>query len=76
MKKYRFCSLTAADVGENRHPETVIRELAPDARNLEPESVLDAWFFDAAPIYDPPKFITEFLPSAPVDQALDAERNT
>lgn len=45
----KFCMYTAHDVREQRHPQVAILAAYPDATNLCPESIADAWFFRATP---------------------------
>jgi hypothetical protein len=54
---YRFDMITAHQRGESRHPEVVIRELAPDATDFEPVPVADCWVFRASAIQNPPEWI-------------------
>lgn len=46
---YRYCMRTAADHGEIRHPQLVIREHFPEATDFEPVSIADCWMFNAEP---------------------------
>lgn len=50
MTRYRYCMHTAQDMGEGRHPETVILEFFPGATDLEPVSVADCWLFESGDI--------------------------
>lgn len=55
--KYRYCMNSATDAGETRHPQIVIRELAPDATELEPVPIADCWLFVANEIKNCPGFV-------------------
>jgi hypothetical protein len=59
QRLYRFEMWSAFDAGEKRHPERVIREVAPDATNLMPVTIADCWMFRAKEIKNPPPFIVE-----------------
>ena len=52
MARYRFDMIGAQLAGERRHPQTVILEWFPDAAELEPAPIADAWFFTASSIPD------------------------
>jgi hypothetical protein len=55
--RYRYEIHSADDAGERRHPAVVIRDLAPDATELEGRPIGDCWFFLAAEIANPPPFV-------------------
>ena len=55
--RYRFDMFGAMMAGETRHPQIVIRELAPRASDFEPVTISDCWLFSAPPIDDLPPFI-------------------
>lgn len=59
QRRYRYYMPQACEAGETRHPQLVILELAPDAADLEPLCMADAWDFTAQEIEDPPAFIFE-----------------
>lgn len=56
---YRYCLIDAQEAGVDDHPQKVIRRIAPDARDMTPESIADAWFFRAPRIEPLPSYITE-----------------
>lgn len=64
VRRYRYELYSADDAGERRHPETVIREVAPDAFDLMPVSIADCWMFRAKEIVNLPPFIVE-VPEEP-----------
>jgi hypothetical protein len=58
--RFRYDMNGASYLLENRHPQTVILELFPDARDLEPVPIADCWLFTASlrkglPSYPPPR---------------------
>ncbi len=57
MAKYRYDSIGAFYAKDNRHPQVVIREVAPLASKLEAHAFADCWLFDAPEIANPPEFI-------------------
>lgn len=48
--RYRLSMQSAYDAGDKRHPELIIRALAPDATDLEPFAIGDCWLFTATEI--------------------------
>ena len=59
MELYRLSMITLAQLGDLRHPATVIRELAPDAVNLECISYADCWMFEVPqPLERLPAYVT------------------
>lgn len=61
--RYRYELQTAYEAGENRHPQIVILEHFPDAREMEGHAIGECWLFAAtereAPAYFvklPPEF--------------------
>lgn len=55
--RYRYSLPAASDAGEQRHPQIVIREIAPDAFDFEPAPIGDCWLFTSDVISPLPSFI-------------------
>lgn len=54
---YRYYIPAADTAGETRHPQKVIRELAPDAHDFQPAPIGDCWLFEASEIQNLPAYI-------------------
>lgn len=49
----------SANPAKHVHPTKDIRQLAPEAFHLVPESMFDSWFFRSPELTNPPRHITE-----------------
>lgn len=59
---YRYDMIGANKAGEHRHPQLVIRKVAPMACDFEPSSMGDCWFFSSPKIAELPPYIDELRP--------------
>lgn len=50
VRRYRYDMNRATNAGETRHPQLVIRELAPSAFDFEPVTIGDCWLFTSSPL--------------------------
>jgi hypothetical protein len=57
MPRYRYSLWAASEAGENRHPQLVILELAPDAHDFHPAPIGDCWLFTAKYINWLPSYV-------------------
>ena len=55
--EYRFSMQGAYEAGDKRHPQVVILELYPEARDLRGEPIGDCWLFRAFPVYPQKPYI-------------------
>lgn len=72
---YRFDMNTAYQIGERRHPQKVILELAPDATDLEGVPIGDCWMFRAAAIAHPPSYVIDVAAQPQPPDISDAEHD-
>lgn len=56
---YRYDCIGSSQAGEHRHPQVVIRELAPDANCMEGVPIGDCWLFCARPIAKLPNYVAD-----------------
>lgn len=58
-RRYRYDIRSAYCAGHSEHPGLVIRRLAPDARDFEPNLLVECWLFTSEPIAYPPHFVVD-----------------
>jgi len=64
MRYFRYSVQLAHDAGVRAHPQVEIRRLAPEATQVEPFMMLDAWVFAAPDLAERASYVQEITREA------------